>query len=175
MAVMFIFSTFVLLAFANYKLIKTTIGVSNIHNIVNITKLHQNINFQSFFCHNSHTLSSYSSVFRASNVSIGVNPLLSPGHLPHFNHSLAAVFHHFCHFSVTFTRTDAFTHPEHPFFRPAPHLSANFLAIVCVSNAPMNLSGFKTLSLFIYASSENRHFAHEFNFFPPSFSQFHLN
>ena len=82
MAVMFIFSTFVLLAFANFKLIKTTIGVSNIHNIANITKLHRNINFQSSFCHNSHTSSRYSSVFLASNVSIGVNPLLSPGRSP---------------------------------------------------------------------------------------------
>ena len=165
MAVMFIFSTFVLLAFANYKLIKTTIGVSNIHNIANITKLHQNINLQSSFCHNSHTLSSYSSVFRASSVSIGVNPLLSPGRLPHFNHSLAAVFCHVCHFSVTFTRTDAFIHPEHPFFQTAPHLSANFSAIFCVSNAPMNFSGFETLSFLNDAPSKNRHFAHKFHFF----------
>ena len=52
---MFIFSTSVLLAIANCKLIKTTMGVSNIHNIANITKLHRNINFQSSFCHNSHT------------------------------------------------------------------------------------------------------------------------
>ena len=63
MAVMFIFSTFVLLAFANFKLIKTTIGVSNIHNITNITKLHQNINFQSSFFHNSHTFLSFFPVF----------------------------------------------------------------------------------------------------------------
>ena len=119
-----LFSTFVLLAFANYKLTKTTIGDSNIHNIANITKLHQKINFQSSFCHNSHTLSSYSSVFRALNVSIGVNPLLLPGHLLHFNHSLAAVYHNFCHFSITFPRTDAFIHPgrgthsfnRHPIF-----------------------------------------------------------
>ena len=153
MAVMFIFSTFVLLAFANYKLTNTTIGVSNIHNIANIKKLHQNINFQSSFCHNSHTLSSYSSVSRVSNVSIGVNPLLSPGHLPHFNHSLAAMFHHFCHFSVTFTWTDAFIHPEHPFFRPAPHLSAKFSTIFRVSNVPTNFSGFETLLLLNYTSS----------------------
>ena len=165
MAIMFIFSTFVLLAFANFNSIKTTNEVSNIHSNANITNLHQNINFQSSFCHNSHTMSSYSSVFRASNVSIGVNSLLSPGRLPHFNNSRAAVFHHFCHLSVTFTGTDAFIHPEHPFFRPAPHLSANFSTIFRVSNAPMNFCVSETLSLLNYASSENRYFAHKSNFF----------
>ena len=165
MAVMFIFSTFVLLVFANYKLIKTTIEDSNIHNIANITKLHQNIYFQPSFRQNSHTLSSYSSVFRTSNMSIGVNPLLSPGHSPRFNQSLAAVFHHVCHFSITFIRTDSFLHPGHPFFRPAPHLSANFSAVFRVSNAPMDFSGFESLLSFNHASPENRHFAHNFHFF----------
>ena len=98
-------------------------------------------------------------------MSIGVNPLLSTGRLPHFNHSLAPVFHHFCHFSVTFTWTDAFIHPEHPFFRPAPHLSANFSAIFRIPNVPMNFSGFETLSLLNYASSENRYFDHNSHFF----------
>ena len=50
-------------------------------------------------------------------------------------------------------------------WRPASHLSANFSAIFRLPNAPMNFSGFETLSLLNNASSENRHFAHKSHFF----------
>ena len=48
---------------------------------------------------------------------------------------------------------------------PRRHQQVHSKAIFRVSNAPMDFSGFETLSSLNHASSENRHFAHKFHFF----------